>query len=118
MLQKPAQELFEGQSHRTALAVVRVVFPPEGDLIAVHRQEPVIRDGHAMGIAGQVLQHVLRPAKGSLGVDDPFLSKQRAQERCERLPFRRRLTPGQRRRFASSWKARPNPATNFQRKRG
>src|SRR5579885_1888755 len=64
---------------------MRVVLPTKGDVIAVHRQKAVIRDRDAMGIAGQVLQDMLRPAEGSLGVDDPLLAKQSAQERCERL---------------------------------
>ena len=52
----------------------------------------MIGDGHAMGIAGQVLQHVLRPAKGRLGINHPVFPKQSAQEGYECLLIRQRLT--------------------------
>jgi hypothetical protein len=45
-----------------------------------------------VGIAGQVLQQVLGPAQGSLGLDDPFFPKQSAQEGCEGLLLGQRLT--------------------------
>ena len=70
---------------------MRVVLPSEGDVVVVHRQEAMIGDRHAMGVAGQVLQHVFRPAEGCLGVDHPVLPKQRAQERGECLLVRQRL---------------------------
>jgi hypothetical protein len=38
-----------------ALAVMGVVFPSECDATLVHRQQSVIGDGHAMGVASQVL---------------------------------------------------------------
>ena len=41
-----------------------------------------------MGIAGPVLKHVLRPAQGSLGVDDPVLAEESAQEGREGLLVR------------------------------
>jgi hypothetical protein len=44
---------------------MRVVLPAKGDVIAIHRQKAVIRDRDAMGIAGQLLQDMLRPAEGS-----------------------------------------------------
>jgi len=49
MLQEAAEELFQRESHGAALAVMGVVLPAKGDLIAVHRKEAVIRDRHAMG---------------------------------------------------------------------
>ena len=71
---------------------MRVVLPTKGDVIAIHREKAMIRDGHSVGIAGQVLQHVLWPAKGSLGINDPVFPKQSAQEGCECLLIRQRLT--------------------------
>ena len=52
----------------------------------------MIRDGHSVGIAGQVLKHMLGPAKGSLGINHPVFPKQGAQESCECLLIRQRLT--------------------------
>ena len=51
----------------------RIVFPLEGDLTILQRQQTAIGDGHAVGIASEVLQHVLGAAEGSFGIDDPFL---------------------------------------------
>ena len=71
---------------------MRVVLPTKGDVIAIQREKVMIRDGQWMGIAGQVLQHVLGPAKGSLGINDPVFLKQSVQEGCECLLIRQRLT--------------------------
>jgi hypothetical protein len=85
MLQEPAQELLCGEGHAPGLAVMGVVLPAKGDVVAIHQKKPMIRNRHPMGVAGQVLKDVLWPAKGCLGVNDPLLSKQSAQESRERL---------------------------------
>jgi len=51
---------------------VLIVLPVEADAAVFERAKPVVGDGHAMGIAGQILQHALRSAEGRLGVDHPF----------------------------------------------
>src|SRR5260370_42151327 len=40
----------------------------------------MVGDGHAMGVAGQVVKDVFGSAKGLLGIDDPVLLKERAQK--------------------------------------
>jgi hypothetical protein len=40
-----------------------VIFPPEGELPLVERQQAMMRHRHAMGIARQRFQHVGRSAK-------------------------------------------------------
>ena len=40
----------------------------------------MIRDGNAVGVAGEIAQHMLWAAKRRLEVNHPFLPKQRAQE--------------------------------------
>jgi hypothetical protein len=92
MLQEPPQELFCRQGHGTTFPVMRVVLPPKGDVIALHREKTMIRDGHSVGVAGQVLQYVLWAAKGRLGIDDPVFPKQSAQEGGECLLIGQRLT--------------------------
>jgi hypothetical protein len=92
MLQEPAQELFCRQGRGTGRTVMRVVLPTKGNAIAIHREEAMIRDGHSMGIASEVLKHVLWPAKGSLGINYPVFPKQSAQEGCECPLIRQRLT--------------------------
>ena len=57
-----------------------VVLPSEGDPGIVDGDNPVVGDGHTMCIAGQIVQDVFWTAKRWLRVDDPFFSKQGAQE--------------------------------------
>src|ERR1035441_3535671 len=59
-----------------------VVLPTEGDRLAIEGEEPVIGNGHSMGVSGQVLQQVIGTAEGCFGVDDPTLS-------CTLVPRRR-----------------------------
>jgi len=69
-----------------------VVLPAKGDVLVIHRQQSVIRDGHAMRVAGQILKHMLRPPKGRLGVHDPLLPEESVQESGKRLFVCQRLT--------------------------
>jgi hypothetical protein len=38
-----------------------------------------------MGVAGEIAEHMMRTAEGGLGVDDPVLTEQGAQEGAEGL---------------------------------
>ena len=67
------------------LAFLRVVLPSKRDLAIGEVHDPVIGDGDAMRVAGQVLQDMFGPAEGRLGVDDPVLTEQRSQETHGRL---------------------------------
>ena len=69
-----------GESHPAALAVVGVVLPAKGDVSIVHRQQSVIGDGHAVRVASQILQDVFRSSERCLGVDDPVLPEESAEE--------------------------------------
>ena len=51
----------------------------------------MVRDGHAMGIAAQVLQHIFRATKGTFQVDHPGLSIERSQPRGKDLGLRQKL---------------------------
>ena len=55
-----------------------VVLAAEGDLGVGDREQPVVGDGNAMGVAGQVVKDVFRSSKRRFGIDDPVLLKQRA----------------------------------------
>ena len=46
----------------------------------------MVGDGDAMGVASQIMQDVLGPAEGWLGIDDPVLLIERAQEDGEAPP--------------------------------
>ena len=43
----------------------------------------MVGDGHAMGVAGEIAEHRMRPPEGGLGVDDPVLTEQGTQEGAE-----------------------------------
>ena len=56
-----------------------VVFPFEGDALFVERDEPGVRDGDPVGVAGEIGEHGLGSGEGSLGEDDPFAVAQRRE---------------------------------------
>ena len=62
---------------------MRIVFPAEGDLAVGEVHDPVVGDGDAMRVAGQVLENMFGSAEGPLGVDHPVLTEQRAKESME-----------------------------------
>src|SRR6202022_836985 len=72
--EKTADELVRIERHRLVaiVSIDPIVFPFEGHARSVERGPPGVGDGDAMRVAGQIGQHRLWPAKGALGVDDPF----------------------------------------------
>jgi hypothetical protein len=53
--------------------------------------QTVVGDGHAMGIASQILKHKLWATEGAFRIDDPIFSEQRSQPRREHLRLNERL---------------------------
>jgi hypothetical protein len=85
--EKAADELGGVEHHgfEPVAAFDPVVLPFEGDPRLVERDEPGVRDGDAMGVAGEIGEDGLRSGEGSLGVDDPCDRK--AQERRTNMKF-------------------------------
>ena len=79
MQEEAAQELVDGQRHLLFLVAVRGVAPAEGDLTIAESNQPMIRDGNAVGVCAQIAQCVFGAAEGALGVDDPVLMEQSPQ---------------------------------------
>lgn len=71
MEEKPPDEFLGGEGHRFLLAAIAVVGPLKADLSAVDVLEAVVRDRHAVGVAPDVVEHLLRARKGPLRVDHP-----------------------------------------------
>jgi hypothetical protein len=70
---QPPQE-FHGLKCQGAQAVATLgILGAEGDLAVRQGDEPMVREAHAMGIAGEILEHVLGLPEGLLGVDHPLL---------------------------------------------
>jgi len=52
-----------------------IIFPTERDLICGHGDQPVIGDGHTMGVASQVMEYMLGSPERFLGVHHPVFRK-------------------------------------------
>ncbi len=93
-VQKEApQELGGGKCHLALLATVGVILPAKGDALLVEGQQAMIGNGHAMGVTAEVAQHLHGTAESGLGIDDPVMAVQAAEEFCELLADRRGQRP-------------------------
>lgn len=72
MQQEAADEFLRRQSHNLARAGIAIVLPAKRDLAVFQRQQPVVGNRHAMGVAAEILDDMERSAEGGLGVDHPF----------------------------------------------
>ena len=80
-MQKKAPDEFDRVERHEALAIAAlIILPPEGHLAILTGEEPPIRDGHPMRVAGQVTQAQLWPGQRGLRVDHPFHLLQAHQE--------------------------------------
>jgi hypothetical protein len=80
---KAAQKLLGRYGHQLLLAAVGVIFPAERHLTIGEVYKPVIGDGDAMGVTGQVGKDVLRATERRFSVHDPILAEERAKKRAE-----------------------------------
>ena len=92
MLGKATQELLNRKSQSTRLVMMGIVLPAEGHLGRSDREQAMVGNGDAMGVAREIMQDVFGSTKGWLGVDDPVLLKQGTQERLEGVRVGERLT--------------------------
>lgn len=89
--QEAAQELLRIERHPSFLIPVGIILPAKGNPVPVEGYEAVVGDGHAMGVAGEIAEHMMRTAEGGLGVDDPVLPEQGTQEGAESFLVRQGL---------------------------
>ena len=88
-VQKEApQELGGSKCHLALLAAVGVILPAKGDALLVEGQQAMIGNGHAMGVAAEIAQHLHGSAEGGLSIDDPVMSVLAADEFSELLRIR------------------------------
>jgi hypothetical protein len=83
--QEAAQELLRTEGHHSLLITVGIILPPESNLVMLESHEAMVGDGHAMGVAGEIAQHMMGTAEGGLGIDDSVLTEQGVQEGAEGL---------------------------------
>lgn len=74
MQEEAAQELRCGECHAPLFAAARLIFPAEGDTLAVKGQQPVIGDGNSMRVSAEVAEDLQPAAKSGFGVHDPVLA--------------------------------------------
>jgi hypothetical protein len=86
------------ERHRAVsrLPVAAVVLVAEGHTARAEVEQAAVRDGDAVGVAGEIGELRLRPGEGRLGVDEPVLPAERREMRGEGLSVTRR--PGRARR--------------------
>jgi hypothetical protein len=89
--QEAAQELLRTERHHSLLIPVGIILPTESNLVMLESHESVVGDGYAMGVAGEIAEHMMGSAKRWLGIDDPVLTEQGAQEGAEGLFVFQRL---------------------------
>src|SRR5215510_2927198 len=83
MQEKATQELACPECHLALFATSGVVLPSEGNALSIECQQSMIGNGHAMGVAAQIAQNLPGSTKGLLGIDDPVLAMQAANQLCE-----------------------------------
>jgi hypothetical protein len=66
-----AAEVAERKGHLLLGVAVGAVAPGEGDAAVGDGADAVVGDGDAVGVAPEVVERLLRVARGGLGVDDP-----------------------------------------------
>src|ERR1700689_4711202 len=71
MEQEAADELDCIKLHDAAAVAMSGVSPSEANLAVIETEESSVGDGNPMGIASQVLEHMLGSAERRLGVDHP-----------------------------------------------
>jgi hypothetical protein len=72
-MQQKAPEAFHCiEGHDPLARAVPVVFPAKGDLPLFQLQQAVVGDGHAIGVTGQIPQHLLGSRQRFFGVYHPL----------------------------------------------
>ena len=89
--QEAAQELLHRKGHQTLLVTMRGVSPAKGNLAALEGDQAVIGDRHAVGVAAEITENVLRATEGRFAVNHPVLPEQWAEKGRESLRFRQKL---------------------------
>jgi hypothetical protein len=93
-------ELFGRESHNFLLIVVAVVPPVELHLPVFDLQDPMIGNRDPVGVAANVVHHLLGPGEGCLGADDPFYVAHWIEMTAESLRVSKGLEGGEELEFA------------------
>src|SRR6516165_406927 len=88
--QEAPDELVGAERHCAVprLPAAAVILVAEAHAARIESKEATVRDGDAMGVAGEIGEHRLRPGEGRLGVDEPCDRRSPGKENgCNLKPF-------------------------------
>ena len=71
--EKPPDKLVGTNRELLFFVVVAAVPVAEPYAAVLDGNDPVVGDCHPVGVTAQILEHLLRPAEGLLGIGDPLL---------------------------------------------
>ncbi len=74
MEQEAAAKLLHVEGHEPFRVAPCAVVPAESYVVVVEGDEPVVGDGHAVGVAAEVAQYLAGSGERRLAVDDPVLT--------------------------------------------
>ena len=74
--EEAAQEFIDSKSQQLLFVVVSGIAPAKSDCLSGKRDQTMIGDGDAMGVAAQILEHILGAAERWFRVHHPVLSEQ------------------------------------------
>ena len=91
MQQETTQEFIVRQSGELLFVVVSGIAPAKSHLAIGKGDQAMVGDGHAMGVAAEILQHVFGAAKRTFQVNHPVFSKQWPEPSSKDLGFGEQL---------------------------
>ena len=117
--QEAPDELVGREGHRTKPrpSVAAVVLVAKGDATLVESEQAAVRDGDAVGVAGEIGEHRLGPGAGWwLGVEEPSLPPERGKMCGKGLPATQAFELAEERQPAAAW-ASASPSRKSRRNR-
>lgn len=88
MLKKPVEELGGRELHRLLCVAVPGVAIGKGDEVVLERKDAVVRDGNAMGVGGEIREHMFGSAERRLDVAVPVGLGGENEQEIESLAIR------------------------------
>ena len=82
---KTANKFCSSKGHDSLTIVFSIISPTKGDRFVVHLDQPVIRNGDAVSVSGQVIEDLLRASEWRLAINHPFLFPTFSQKPTERV---------------------------------
>ena len=89
--QKAGQEFFCGNCHIALYVSMGSVSPAERNLSILKRDQPMVGNGHSMGVAAEIFENMFRAAEGPFAIDHPILTVEIANQGMKHLRVRKML---------------------------